>query len=103
MTHQVIFDEAAEDDLRMIGEWIAERASVETAIGYVERLRSYCRGFDIFPARGTLRDDLEPGLRTIGFERRVLIAFKVYQTTVVILRVLYGGRDLGAVFDTDHA
>jgi toxin ParE1/3/4 len=33
------------------------------------------------------------GLRTIGFRRRVTIAFTVETNTVTILGVYYGGRD----------
>jgi toxin ParE1/3/4 len=33
-----------------------------------------------FPERGTKRDDILKGLRTIGFERRVTIGFRVFNT-----------------------
>ncbi len=46
--------------------------------------------------RGTLRDDIRPGLRTVGFERRMTIAFHVESKRVVIDRVLYAGRDIRA-------
>ena len=52
----------------------------------------------LFPDRGTRRDDLRPGLRVLGFERRAVIAFQITATTVTILRILYGGRDLETVF-----
>lgn len=44
------------------------------------------------PKRGTSRDDLLPGLRTIGFERRVTIAFRVLQTEVEIVTIAYARR-----------
>jgi toxin ParE1/3/4 len=44
--------------------------------------------------RGTRRDDIRPGLRVVGFERRVTIAFHVDDTTVTIDRILYGGREI---------
>jgi toxin ParE1/3/4 len=43
--------------------------------------------------RGRRRDDIRPGLRIIGFERRVTVAFAVEEERVVILRIFYGGRD----------
>jgi plasmid stabilization system protein ParE len=49
-----------------------------------------------FPERGTRRDDLLPGLRTIGFERRVTIAFVVTPDTVLIEGIYYGGQDFEA-------
>lgn len=47
------------------------------------------------------RDDLVPGLRVVGFGRGVSLAILVGSDTVTFVRVLYGGRDLGAVFDED--
>jgi toxin ParE1/3/4 len=38
-----------------------------------------------------------PGLRIIGFERRVAIAFHIDPGRVTIDRILYGGRDLGVL------
>ena len=52
----------------------------------------------MFPDRGNRRDDLRPGLRILGFERRAVITFQITANTVTILRVLYGGRDLETVF-----
>ncbi|MDZ4366104.1 MAG: type II toxin-antitoxin system RelE/ParE family toxin [Afipia sp.] len=48
----------------------------------------------MFPERGTRRDDLSPGLRIVGFERRVTIAFVVEEDEVIVLNILYGGREL---------
>ena len=61
-------------------------------MAYLERIEAYCQGFSLFPKRGRRRDDLFPGLRVVGFERRLSIAFLVEPERVVILRVLYGGR-----------
>jgi toxin ParE1/3/4 len=46
-----------------------------------------------FPERGRRLDDILPGLRTIGFERRATIAFRVLKTRVEIVSIAYGGRD----------
>ena len=48
-----------------------------------------------FPERGTRRDHIGPGLRVIGFGRRVAIAFHVGAERATIDRILYGRRDLG--------
>jgi toxin ParE1/3/4 len=48
--------------------------------------------------RGQARDDLLPGLRTVGFERRATIAFMVTSEAVLIEGVFYGGRDFEAHF-----
>ena len=47
----------------------------------------------MFPERGTRRDDIASGLRTVGFERRVTIAFRVLDRGVEIVAVAYGGRE----------
>jgi toxin ParE1/3/4 len=44
-----------------------------------------------FPERGRHRDDILPGLRTIGFERMVTIVFRVLKTRVEIVTLAYGG------------
>jgi plasmid stabilization system protein ParE len=43
------------------------------------------------------RDAIRPGLRTAGYGRRVTGAFQVTVTDVIILRALYGGRDVEAL------
>ena len=40
-------------------------------------------------------------LRVFGIERRVTIAFKVYDDRVAIIRVLYGGRNIDAILEND--
>ena len=47
--------------------------------------------------RETKRAGSRPGLRIVGFERRVTIAFSVDEGTVTILRLFYGGQDWEAV------
>lgn len=59
-------------------------------------------GFADFPERGRRRDDLRPGLRIIGFERRVTIAFHISSGAVIIDRILYGGRELETAVGEDE-
>ncbi len=99
VSHKVVFSPEARDDLRQLYIYIAERAGEGRALVYIERIETYCRGFSTFPERGTRRDDLLSGLRLVGFERRVTLAFRVDTTTVTFDRVIYGGRDLGTLFD----
>lgn len=63
----------------------------------MSELVTYCEGLVDFPFTGIARDDLRPGLRTIGFRRRATIAFAVTDTAVEIHGVYYGGRDLEAL------
>lgn len=101
MPLDVVFSPEARDDLIQMYFFIAEHSGAARALAYIERIEAYCRGFAGFPERGMRRDDLVPGLRVVGFERRVSLAFLVGSDTVTFVRILYGGRDLGAVFDED--
>jgi toxin ParE1/3/4 len=99
---KVVFSPEAQADLLALYDYIADQASATTALRYVTRIERYCLGFDIAPERGTRRDDLRPGLRTIGFERRATIAFHVEGRTVTIDRILYGGRSLERTFHEEE-
>jgi toxin ParE1/3/4 len=101
VTRQVVFSPEAQTDVRALYLFIAERSGDARAIAYLNRIETYCLGFADFPERGMCRDELWPGLRVTGFERRVTIAFTVAAEAVTILRILYGGRDLDAAFNND--
>jgi toxin ParE1/3/4 len=94
VVHEVVFAPEARSDLLDIYDYIAARSGPARALGFTERLVSYCTSLAVFPQRGTQRNDLRPGLRIIGYRRRVTIAFHVTSDTVIIDRILYGGRDL---------
>jgi toxin ParE1/3/4 len=96
---KVAFSPEAQSDLLSLYDYIAEQAGATIALGYIDRIERYCLGFDLGGERGTMRSDVRPGLRTVGFERRVTIAFHVDSESVTIDRILYGGRDLEHIFD----
>jgi toxin ParE1/3/4 len=91
--YRVILSPEAQGDLIALYDYIAEQASPSVAARFLERVEVHVRGFAISPLRGTQRDDIRPGLRTAGFERRITIAFMVSDVDVIILRLFYGGRD----------
>lgn len=82
-------------DLR---NYISADSGAARASAFINSIVDYCEGFLTFPERGTRRDDILPGLRTIGFKRCVTIAFTIEARTVAILGVFYGGQDFEAVF-----
>ena len=98
MNRRIEFSPEALGDLIDLYDYIAQRDGAERAIGYIDRIEAYCRDLSVFPERGVRRDDLRPGLRILGFERRAVIALHVTADTVTILRILYGGRDVETVF-----
>ena len=103
MDREVVFAPEALGDLRMLYDVIALDAGAGRAQNYTDRIIAHCLGLVTFPESGTRRDDLRPGLRITTWRRRVTIAFHITDTTVAIDRILYGGRDLAAVFeDDDH-
>ena len=93
MAHKVVFRPAAEADLFALYRYIAEKSGAVRAGDYVSRIEEACMALATFPKRGPRRDDIAPGLRTIGFERRVTIAFRVLTDAVEIVTVAYAGRD----------
>ena len=94
----IAYAPAAGDDLDWIYDTVARVSTPGKASDYEHRIRDFCQRLEYGAERGTLHDDLRPGLRTVGFERRVTIAFVVEDHRVVILRIFYGGRDWGADF-----
>jgi toxin ParE1/3/4 len=101
VTRSVVFAPEAQEDLFQLYDYIAADSGAARARGYTDRIVATCLGLETFPERGTRRDDLRPGLRTTTFRRRVTIAFHITPTTVVIDRILYGGRNLKPLFDVD--
>jgi toxin ParE1/3/4 len=90
---RVSFRPLAEADLRGLYDYIADKSGLDVAGRYIDRIESACLALRTFPKRGRDRSDIEPGLRTVGFERRATILFKVVTSEVVIIRILYGGQD----------
>ena len=91
--YQVRLTDEAELDLVHIYRFVRQKsASTAVARNYAERIHNFLQGFETLPERGSIRDHVRPGLRIVGFERRVSVAFVVEPTEVVILRILYAGQ-----------
>ena len=99
--YHVVFSPEAESQLVALYFHIAEAASPKIAAKYTEGIVKECESLRTLPHRGTRRDHIRAGLRTIGFRRRVTIAFEVADDVVTILGVFYGGRDLEKTFTDD--
>lgn len=96
MVYTVRFLPQATADLRAIYDYIAPRGGDAVARDFVARLHGYCLALDTFPERGTLRNDIRPALRLLGYRRQATIAFTVHEGDVVILRILGRGQDVEA-------
>ena len=90
----MVFAPEAEAQLIAIYSYLAGAAGPEVALAFTTAIVDYCESFTTFPKRGTRRDDLRRGLRTVGFRRRVTIAFAVAAETISILGIFYGGQDV---------
>ena len=86
------FSPEARRDLFELSALIAADGGAQRALAYIDRLERRCAVLLTFPQAGTSRGDLRRGLRVLGFERRVVIAYVVRADRVVVQRVLYGGR-----------
>jgi toxin ParE1/3/4 len=89
----VFLSRAARHDLLELYDWIAPRGGPQAAFNYIGRLEAFCRNLGTASERGYRRDDIRHGLRIVGFERRVTIAFVVTDADVTILRVFSGGKN----------
>jgi len=101
MGHAIILTPEARDQLGAIYDYIAAAASPETARGFTDGILDHIAKLMDFPLRGTPREDLRPGLRTIAWKRRVVIAFMVDEAAVVVTGIFYGGRDFETILGND--
>jgi toxin ParE1/3/4 len=102
VTHTIRFTPEALQQLDELEGHISGVGSPIVAAQYVNSIVDYCENLQTFPHRGMRRDDLRPGLRTLGFRRRVTILFEVDEDTVNILGVYYGGQDYEAALDDNE-
>ena len=91
--YKVGFRPRAEADLFGLYRYIAAESGHALAGACIDRIEAACLALETFPERGTRHDDIRPGLRTLGFERRATIVFQVLKSEVVIVRIFYGGQD----------
>jgi toxin ParE1/3/4 len=98
VTHTVTFSPEARGQLLSLHDYIATKSASRVAVRFVDSIIAYCERLKHYPRRGTKRDDLLPGMRTVGFKRRATIAFLVDDETVTIIGVFYGGQDVDAAF-----
>lgn len=98
--YRIRLTDEAELDLARIYRFVRQKsASSAVARNYVARIKTFMDGFETYPERGSIRDHVRPGLRIVGFERRVSVAFVVEPAEVVILRILYAGQQ----FESDES
>ncbi|WP_338424339.1 type II toxin-antitoxin system RelE/ParE family toxin [Sphingopyxis kveilinensis] len=93
---RVVWRQTATDDLYRLYDWIADRADPDTAFAYTGAIEAHAGDLATFPERGTPRDDIAPGVRTLNFRGRTVIAYRVGEV-VEVLRIFHAGQELGLV------
>jgi plasmid stabilization system protein ParE len=99
MNYRVVFSPEAENQLIALYHYIADAASPDIAARYTENIINYCDSLQISPLRGTMRNDIRPGLRVTNYKKRTVIAYAVSSDLVSILGVFYGGQDYETVLE----
>ena len=101
MSRTVVIAPEAQAQLDALYDYIADAASADIALRFNDALLDQFESLRDFPVRGTARDDILPGLRTVGFRKRVTIAFVVEKTSVLVIGVFYGGQDFESILEVD--
>lgn len=101
-SYSVVYSPAALNDLKDIYAYIAqELLAPDTALNQVNRIRKEIRSLDFMPSRYALVD-CEPW-RSMGMHKVPVDNFVVFYTVdsnsmiVVIIRIVYGGRDIESI------
>ncbi len=97
MAFTTVFSPEAETHLADLRRYITDKASLKIAQGFTDAIVDHCLGLNVFPNRGVPRDDLRPGLRTVSFRGRVIIAYVVDTDVITVLAILYAGQDIEAI------
>ena len=99
MSYAVSLNATADDDLYALHQWVSSEASPAIADSYLRRVQARILTLAEFPERGTRRADLPYDMRTLSFERRLLIIYTVSGNEVEVLRVTSTARDIDRLFD----
>ena len=101
MTLRLVLTRRAKAQINSLYEYVAREASLEIADRYIEALIKRIAGLTDFPHRGTSRDDLRRGLRTVPFRRRLTIAYAVKKGEVRIIAVARAAQDMKGLLGGD--
>ena len=99
--YRIVFTPEARDQLDALHAYISAAADTGIASRFVDGIIDHIATLRDLPKRGTPRDDLRMGLRTLAWRRPVIIAFVVEDADVVIIGIFYGGRDFETLLKDD--
>jgi toxin ParE1/3/4 len=98
MRFQIQFAEIAKQDLRDIWRGLTEYNGLDFADRTLTNIESKFRLLAQFPSSGRVRDELLAGLRSYPAGDFVIF-YRILDTTVEVVRVLHGRRDVDTIFD----
>jgi plasmid stabilization system protein ParE len=101
VSRQIVVSPEARAHLDDLYSYIAAAASPLTALRFIDAILDRCETLKDFPNVGIQRDDILPGLRILGFRRRVSIAFVAEPSQSVVVGIFYGGQDFEAFLKDD--
>ena len=88
---RVVRRRTATDDLTRRYDGIAARADPDTAFACTISIDAPTADRAPYPHRGTPRDAIAPGVRTLNFRGRTVIV----EAAVEVLRIFHAGQELG--------
>ncbi len=95
MNYRIRFHLLVARDLDAIAHWILDYAGPDAAASKLAEIEAANATLKVKPHKGSIRDEIAPGLRAIPAGRKAVIAFVVddAQREVLIYAVSYGGAD----------
>jgi toxin ParE1/3/4 len=94
---QCVFSPLAELDLEEIGDYIT-RDNPSRAVSFIREIREQCAKIAAMPLAAPLRHELGQGIRMAPF-KHYLIFYTVDAEIIRIERILYGARNIPALFE----
>jgi toxin ParE1/3/4 len=92
-TYLVNFSPESIEQLVSLYRYLAAEADPVISNNYVNAILDYAESLKTFPLRGVARDDIREGLRITHYKGRTIIAYAVFDSTISIIGVFYGGQD----------
>lgn len=95
MIYRIKFHPLVARDLDSIAHWIIDYAGPEVAARKLSEIQAAIATLKTTPHKGSLRDEIAPGLRAIPAGRKAVIAFVVDDDAaeVFVYAVTYGGAN----------
>ena len=95
MTYRIRYHPLVRSDIDAIATWLARAAGPAAASRQLDEIEALIEGLASLPHRGSLREEIAPGLRAIPAGPRAVVAFQVDDQArrVRVLVVSYAGSD----------